>query len=290
MYYRANMETFRLILDHPRRLVDANFVHRHVGELGRLTTFTPRTHFLYFHLEGERYMGDAEEEFEIRPGDVILFHGNRAYDSYRPTTSYRAMNLLFEPEDADEWRPGREIEDWDENDRRLPLLGRLHVGNAPAFRTRFEETVLLCHSPAPLRRRQAAALLETILIDLAARSRPTSSRHRATVDFLVGYIEKNLEQKLDLDELADLVGMSRRNLTRRFREATGRSIQAYQLERRLRLAMSILATHPEITLAEVANMLGFYDAYHFGRLFKRQIGIAPKAWQKTQTGKSGLSS
>lgn len=228
-------------------------------------------------------MEDRVGPFSMEPGDVLLFSHNQTYGSPRPPAPYRAMNILFKPLDGDvclrSWP-----EDTKAEEASLTLRARIPTGDDPAIRDRFATVVQLFHSHHPLRHRRAGVLLEDLLFELATRSDPARLRHNAPVEYAIDFLTRHLDGAMRIDELADLVGMSRRSLTRQFRVATGRSIQAYHLEKRIALAQSIFQTHPDITLAEVAATLGFYDAFHFSKTFRRHTGMPPAAYRQACRG------
>ena len=89
-----------------------------------------------------------------------------------------------------------------------------------------------------------------------------------------------MNRTIPLDDLAAEVGLSRRALTRRFRQETGRSIVAFQMEARIRMALSLLDTQPTIRLRELADTLGFCDEFHFSRTFKKHVGLSPAAYRR----------
>lgn len=77
----------------------------------------------------------------------------------------------------------------------------------------------------------------------------------------------------DLADLARLAGMSRFQLIRAFRAATGMTPHAWQLNRRINLARAGLRAGEG--LAELAYRLGFADQAHFQRVFKAHAGVTP---------------
>lgn len=76
-----------------------------------------------------------------------------------------------------------------------------------------------------------------------------------------------------LQQLAQAAGLSRYQLIRAFRAATGMTPHAYQLNANINLARSSL--QEGTALAQVAHELGFADQSHFQRVFKAHAGITP---------------
>jgi transcriptional regulator GlxA family with amidase domain len=79
-----------------------------------------------------------------------------------------------------------------------------------------------------------------------------------------------------LEELAQSAGMSVRNLTRAFREATGISLGEYRTLLRLERA-TMLLHDPSRTVEAVAEDCGFSDARALRRLWKQRYGMSPRS-------------
>ncbi len=87
-------------------------------------------------------------------------------------------------------------------------------------------------------------------------------------------MEQNMEYGLSIPQLASAVGLSRRQLERVFMEKAGMSpAQAYKLVR-LKRARALLA-NPKLSMIEIALDVGFENASHFTRAFKRTFGATP---------------
>jgi transcriptional regulator GlxA family with amidase domain len=89
-------------------------------------------------------------------------------------------------------------------------------------------------------------------------------------------IEQNLGNPLSLAALASEVGVSARQLARSFNLETGMSVMAFSRDLRLKYAQWLLG-HSEWTIAAIAQECGFADSSHFGRLFRRHIGLSPSS-------------
>ena len=90
------------------------------------------------------------------------------------------------------------------------------------------------------------------------------------------------EDDRDLEAWAKEVGMSPRNLTRTFRQATGISIHEYRTKLRLERASGLLHS-PGLTVDAVAALCGFSDSRHLRRLWRQNFGTSPKAVLQPKT-------
>ena len=76
-----------------------------------------------------------------------------------------------------------------------------------------------------------------------------------------------------LEQMAQAAGLSRYQLIRAFRAATGMTPHAYQLNASINRARSGLQSGT--ALAQLAHELGFADQSHFQRVFKAHAGMTP---------------
>jgi AraC-like DNA-binding protein len=76
-----------------------------------------------------------------------------------------------------------------------------------------------------------------------------------------------------LRDLARQTGLSPSHLCRVFRQGTGMTPHAYQLQIRVRRAKTLLLAGCPI--AQAATEAGFWDQAHLTRHFKRTIGVSP---------------
>ena len=82
-------------------------------------------------------------------------------------------------------------------------------------------------------------------------------------------------------DLASLTGLSQSQVRRLFRQHLGASPHQWLMHERLTLAQTLLAETAK-PIAEIAERCGYCDVYHFGREFKRVIGIAPATWRQNE--------
>ena len=84
---------------------------------------------------------------------------------------------------------------------------------------------------------------------------------------------------LNASFLADKMAMSVSQLSRKINGITGYSTISYVLQLKLNKAKKLLLSE-DISITEVADTCGFYDANYFSRVFKKEFGMAPSIFQK----------
>jgi AraC-like DNA-binding protein len=117
-----------------------------------------------------------------------------------------------------------------------------------------------------------------LLVDHHSTSAPL---HEAAAD--VKRVRDRLADELleppSLDELATMVGLSKYQVLRRFEKTYGVPPHAWLLQQRAERARALIR-HGE-SLVDAASASGFADQSHMTRVFTRQFGFTPGAWQRT---------
>lgn len=96
----------------------------------------------------------------------------------------------------------------------------------------------------------------------------------------LAYIEANLASKMDIDDLANVVALSRSHFSRAFKHCVGLSPMEYVVVRRVERAKTMISGTRE-PLAEVALACGFADQAHLNRRFREIVGISPGRWRRS---------
>ena len=95
------------------------------------------------------------------------------------------------------------------------------------------------------------------------------------------YIEGHLDEKMRLDGLAALAGLSTDHFARAFHQSMGVPPHTYLLRRRLEHVEHMLReTHAP--LSEIALATGFSDQSHLARHFRRWFGMSPRQVRWTE--------
>lgn len=85
------------------------------------------------------------------------------------------------------------------------------------------------------------------------------------------------ERRVDIRTLADELGMTEFQLIRAFRRQRGTTPYEYLVRFRVDMARKRLAEG--VAIADAALSCGFSDQSHLTRIFKRHVGLTPRAFQ-----------
>ncbi|MBP1627657.1 MAG: putative AraC family transcriptional regulator [Holophagaceae bacterium] len=88
------------------------------------------------------------------------------------------------------------------------------------------------------------------------------------------------EKPWDLNSLSKAIGMCRASFAERFTLLIGKPPKAYLTQFRMNLAIELLKNEP-LTVAQIAEQLGYGSEAAFSRAYKRTLGLAPRAHRKS---------
>jgi len=94
------------------------------------------------------------------------------------------------------------------------------------------------------------------------------------------FIHEHSRQLIQAEEVASAVGISRRSLEKKFHYTLGHSI--FEEIRRYRIeTICKLLIETDMSISEIALMLGYNDSDHIARFFKKEKNITPKQFRDT---------
>ena len=93
------------------------------------------------------------------------------------------------------------------------------------------------------------------------------------------YIRSNAKKLIQVSDVAEYVAVSRRGLERRFRKRLNRSI--HNEIRRVQLeCICLLLRESEMSISQIAVQMGQVDLGSFSRMFRKEMGLSPRAYRK----------
>lgn len=106
----------------------------------------------------------------------------------------------------------------------------------------------------------------------------TENIHQQKVNQVIDYISANLHSSLQLDTIARQINVSQRQLLRIMHSALNETLAAYIARQRIERAVLYMQTE-EMSLTELAAMVGYDNPQSFSKAFKKQSGIPPKTYK-----------
>ncbi|WP_168193764.1 AraC family transcriptional regulator [Lysinibacillus sp. SGAir0095] len=116
-------------------------------------------------------------------------------------------------------------------------------------------------------------LVETILVSSSKKIDNVDQ-----MDLAVRLIHEQYSRPITIQDLAMQLGIERRRFAYLFERYTGLTPIHYLTEIRIRRAKELLRSG--ITVAEVAEKVGYLDNFYFSRVFKKHTGLSPTMYKK----------
>lgn len=123
-----------------------------------------------------------------------------------------------------------------------------------------------------------AHLLRSYGVSIQAHDGSAGS-NAAAMRRVMEFMNQPLDSRISLSELAAVSGISRFHLSRIFKKQFGMSPIAYLENTRIERAKALIQ-RADMSLAEVAQTVGFADQSHFTRRFKHYAGATPGAYAR----------
>lgn len=107
-----------------------------------------------------------------------------------------------------------------------------------------------------------------------------SANKKYVVEQIVTYFEDHYNEKISLDQIAENMYLSPFYISKIFKSETGDTPIRHLINIRLEKAKELLESGYQGSIQEVAALVGYDDAYHFSKLFKKHYGITPTQARK----------
>ena len=95
------------------------------------------------------------------------------------------------------------------------------------------------------------------------------------------FIEANYWRSITLAEVAEDAGYSPAYLTSQVGSLTGKTVNRWIIERRMKAAR-LLLQETSYTVEQIARRIGYQSSCHFSRQFRKYHGAAPQIWRNQQ--------
>ncbi|MEJ2444769.1 MAG: AraC family transcriptional regulator [Exilibacterium sp.] len=106
----------------------------------------------------------------------------------------------------------------------------------------------------------------------------TPKLNKQALERVLAFIEENIDQDIGLEEMGEIVCLSKYHFLRCFKHTIGLTPYAYLTQRRIEKAKRLLIG-TKSSIINVAISCGFSSSSHFSSAFKRSMGITPKVFR-----------
>ncbi len=127
------------------------------------------------------------------------------------------------------------------------------------------------------------ALLLRLMEDHSAAGKRLAQHEGAVYRIFMRELEKHIDSRISVRELARRVGYSESTLTRACLEATG-STAKEAVDQRVALEAKRLLVHSQSTVVRISHQLGFSEPTNFVKFFRRVAGVSPLSFRAAHAG------
>lgn len=122
-------------------------------------------------------------------------------------------------------------------------------------------------------------LLQQLLIAIYQNIKTQNQNYGVSlkIEKVIQYMHENINNKVTLTELSEIVHLSSFYLSRAFKNTTGYSVIEYFNKIKIDKAKELIIEGDK-KVKGVAQALGFTDEFYFSRIFKRIEGISPSEY------------
>jgi two-component system, response regulator YesN len=128
---------------------------------------------------------------------------------------------------------------------------------------------------------QITCKFQDICIEMIKKTR--FQRKGKTIDPIEAakeYMLKNVCSKINLDDVAQKLGLNSSYFSQLFKRETGQTFVEYRIHLRMETAKQLLE-RSDMRIIDISSEIGYDDAPHFAKTFKKYTGISPKEYRQS---------
>lgn len=225
----------------------------------------------YYIMEGECEIKTGTNTYHGIPGRLFYIPAGLTHSYYHINNNYLTKYWFhFQFEMA-----GESLE----KKYALPLFVDIPQGDN-SVRDCFDVILKPCNTLASALRRNASIIeLFSIYLNYCDKSESIAYTDKNSLDYLLEYIKKHLNDKPTIEELAAELHLHPNYFIRMFKSKMGMTPGRYMNNLRSEKAKDLLK-NTTIPVKQVMQKVGFYDSCAFSNFFKNSTGYSPNNFRK----------
>lgn len=227
---------------------------------------------LVYLLHGSgRYEDARGRRQDVSAGDLLVIYPEIAH-CYGPAAGqgWDEIYLVFTGSVFTQWRSAGLL------DERQPVW---HAQPVDYWRQRME-AVVNPRVPGPHAGLVQVCRLQHLLADLLSGAGGAAQRgEQVWAQRACAILDAQLETALDLERVAEQLGMSYETFRKRFVQILGQPPARYRAVRVMEQACRWMA-QGQLSDKQIARRLSFCDEFHFSRRFKQITGLSPREYRR----------
>lgn len=209
-------------------------------------------------------------EYALRKGDIVLYNPGDSRSCDHSTLDYRGLHIP--------WETMLDLTEELTGERKPPGFSRNVLSDGEAaydLRTLHEQVM---SGSRDFDREERLLLLLTRLLRICGRPLAAPAPAGDAVARACAYMEERCGERITLDGLCRLTGLSKSALLRAFAREKG--VTPYHYLENIRIGAAKRLLEQGVPPAEAALRTGFSDQSHFTNYFSRYIGLTPGAYRE----------
>ena len=171
---------------------------------------------------------------------------------------------------------GQMLEDWFYQVLEACLYGMRQVGRVDErFSAEMEDRFWHCADAQDV----LQALREGLCQQIRQLRDERSLRETRPITDAKRYIQQHYQEALRLEDVSSAAGFNATYFSTLFKKETGQNFMDYLTDLRIGKAKELLSGY-DLSVQDVAEMVGYRDLKYFSKLFKKVTGVSPSDYKK----------
>lgn len=230
---------------------------------------------LVFVANGNLTVFKNEEEYSLYSGNLCLFNSREIHQLTPVGDNVRLVSLYLSYDFAKNF------------ESQLDMRSFVVVPGSRAEQELKEQMLLLSYGTLSTLQQYAVIMnILHVLFEQCLRERQISLYGNCKVSFrnaklAMEYIDEHYREELNLNVMAELVGLNPIYFSKYFKDSTGMGFNAYVNSVRMKHALEDLMAE-NMSIADAASYNGFPNVKSFENACKRSYGVTPLQFKKRQ--------